>query len=158
MQDFVSDDTIDAFKISPLLTAMRMLHNSEREACNGWKETIHHLLDLGPNLRARLNGYGGTILDQIMDIAQSPFESKEVCEKWLLVLESFGLDIEEHLQTKRSYQYEGSVPILLPHMGNFSLRMVTVIDTRSFRNTAQGHPGIGQLILKDTLPKYSMSS
>ena len=116
MHAFVSKDTIDAFEISPLYTAMRMLHKSDPEARNGWEETMHHLLDLGPNLHVNLMVEGSTILDQIMDIAQSPFESQEVCEEWLLVLGSFGLDIEEYLQTERLYQYEGSVPILSPHL------------------------------------------
>jgi hypothetical protein len=120
MHDFVSKVTIDAFEISPLYTAMRMLHKSEPEARNGWERTIHHLLDLGPNLHVNRILKGGTILDQIMDIAQFSFESQEVCEEWLLVLESFGLDIEEYLQTERLYQYKDSVPTSVPHMGNFS--------------------------------------
>jgi hypothetical protein len=119
MHDFMSKDTIDAFEISPLFTAMRMLHKSEPEARNGWEKTIHHLLDLGPNLHVNRMVVGGTILDQIMDIVQSSFESQEVCEEWLLVLESFGLDIEEYLKTERLYQYEGSVAKTVPHMGSF---------------------------------------
>jgi hypothetical protein len=129
MHAFVSKDTIDAFEISPLYTAMRMLHKSDPEARSGWEKTIHHLLDLEPNLHVNGMVERGTILDQIMDIAQSPFESQEVCEKWLLVLESFDLDIEEYLQTERLYQYEGSVPILAPHFGGFRITDDTPYDT-----------------------------
>jgi hypothetical protein len=121
VNELFSKVNIDAFEISPIIPAIRMLRKAQPGFCDEWKQLIHRLLELGPDLHASHLFEGETVLDQIMDIAESPFESHEVGEQWLSILESFGFDIEDYLQTERIYQYEGSTPILTPHMGFFNM-------------------------------------
>jgi hypothetical protein len=118
VQDFVSKATIDTFHATPICTAMRMLLKSTPESRDGWKESIYRLLALMPDLHTSKMMTGGTILDQIFDIAESPFESQEVGEEWLSLLEGVGIEVEDYLRIERGYQYElGSVPILTPGYG-----------------------------------------
>lgn len=109
--------TLDAFDISPISTAMRMLWKSTPEFRCNWEQLIHQLLALGPDLHSFPMVENGTMLDQIMDIAESPFESEDVGEEWLAILESSGLDIENYLRTERLYQYDGSTPLITLHLG-----------------------------------------
>lgn len=104
LPEVVSNVTIDAFDISPICTAVRMLHNSESELRYGWKVLIGRLLALGPKLHDPYELGQGTVLDQILDIAESPFESQELGEEWLTTLESLGRDVGEYLQTERLHQ------------------------------------------------------
>jgi hypothetical protein len=121
MNEVIALVTIDAFSISPINTALRMLRKSDPEFRDGWKQLIHRLLDLGPGLHESYLFEGGTLLDQIMDIAESPFESREVGEEWLTILESYGLDIEDYLRTERLYQYDGSTPLPTEHMWPYNI-------------------------------------
>jgi hypothetical protein len=120
VHQLVSQRNINAFQDSPACTAMRMLHKSRPELRNGWKAQIHRLLTLGPELHAWPMIEGGTMLDQIVDIPESPFDSLEVGEEWLTLLESSGVDIGDYLRTEHILQssYEhGSIPMLSEHVG-----------------------------------------
>jgi hypothetical protein len=97
--------------------AMRMFYKSEPEFRDAWRESIHRLLALGTDLHLSYEGGGGTVLGQILDLVECPFESRELGENWLSILEDFGLDVKEYLKTERLYQNEWkSIPILLPHL------------------------------------------
>ena len=120
VHEFIAPITLDAFDVSPITTAMRMLRKSTPEFRYNWKQLIHQLLALGSNLHSSRMFEGGTMLDDIMDIAESPFESEDVGEEWLAILESSGLDIENYLRTERLYQYDGSTPLISPHLGSSS--------------------------------------
>jgi hypothetical protein len=115
----VSKVNIDAFETSPLSTAMKMFHKSDPDSRNAWKELIYSILSLGPDLHNSYDWGGGTVLSQILDIAKSSFESEEVGEEWLAILEDFGINIAEYLGTERLCQYKlGLVPILSPPWSN----------------------------------------
>jgi hypothetical protein len=119
IDEILSQITIDAFDISPISTAIRMLRKSEPELRDGWMELIHRLLALGPDLYACPTVEDGTMIDEIMNIAQCPFESYEVGNVWLAILERFGVDIDDYLRTERTLQVHfddsGSLPMLSPY-------------------------------------------
>ncbi|KAE9363197.1 hypothetical protein N431DRAFT_524055 [Stipitochalara longipes BDJ] len=93
---------------------MRMLHKSEPEFSEACKEIIHRLLALEPDLHNYYVSAGGTLLGEILDIAESPFESGKVGEQWLGILEDFGHDIKEYLQVELLEQEEwNSIAILI---------------------------------------------
>jgi hypothetical protein len=117
VHEFIAPITIDAFDVSPITTAMRMLLKSTPEFRYNWKQLMHQLLALGSNLHSSRMLESGTMLDEIMDIAESPFESEDVGEEWLDILESSGLDIENYLRTEQLYQHDGSTPLITPHLG-----------------------------------------
>jgi hypothetical protein len=121
VNQLLSKVNIDAFEISPIIPPIRRLRKAQPDFREDWKQLIHRLLELGPDLHASRLFEGGTILDQIMDIAESPFESQEVGEEWLTILQSFGLDIKDYLRTERFYQYDGPTPIIKPHLGHFNI-------------------------------------
>jgi len=115
VRDLVSKMDIDAFDTSPLCPAMKMFHYAEPNARNRWKELIHGLLSLSPDLHKCYDWGGGTVLGQILNIAKSSFESRELGEEWLAILEDFGIDVAEYLRTERLCQYKwGHVPMLIP--------------------------------------------
>jgi hypothetical protein len=120
VHEFIAPITLDAFDVSPITTAVRMLRKSTPEFRYNWKQLIHQLLPLGSNLHSPRLLEGETMLDQIMDTAESPFESEDVGEEWLAILESSGLDIENYLRTERLYQYDGSTPLITPHLRSSS--------------------------------------
>jgi hypothetical protein len=119
VNELASKVTIDSFETSPICTAMRMFYKSEPKFRDAWRESIHRLLALGTNLHLSYEGGGGTVLDQILDLVEYPFESRELGESWLSILEDFGLDVREYLKTERLYQNEWkSIPILLPNLSS----------------------------------------
>jgi hypothetical protein len=93
-----------------------MLLKSEAEFRNSWKELIRQLLNLGPDLHTSRILEGGTILDEIMDVADSPFESYGLGGEWLAILESSSIDIGKYLRTERDYHYDETSPLTTPHM------------------------------------------
>jgi hypothetical protein len=112
--EFCSKDTINGFDWSPLYTAMNLLHDSGPDSRNGWEKLIHRLLTLGPDLHKSIrSSIGGTLLHEVLSIAQYPFESGELGEQWLRILERSGIDIEEYLRTERFVRGDASLPILL---------------------------------------------
>jgi len=116
VNELASKVTIDSFETSPIRTAMRMFYKSEPKFRDAWRESIHRLLALGADLHLSYEGGGGTVLAQILDLVECPFESRELGENWLSILEDFGLDVREYLKLERLHQREWkSIPILLPH-------------------------------------------
>jgi hypothetical protein len=119
VNELASKVTIDSFQTSPICTAMRMFYKSEPEFRDAWRESIHRLLALGTDLHYSYEWGGGTVLGQILDLVKCPFESRELGEYWLSILEDFGLDVREYLKTERLHQYEWkSIPMLLPHLSS----------------------------------------
>jgi hypothetical protein len=117
VNELASKVTINSFQTSPICTAMRMFYKSEPEFRDAWRESIHRLLALGADLHCSYEWGGGTVLDQILDLVECPFESRELGENWLSILEDFGLDVREYLKLERLHQREWkSIPILLPHL------------------------------------------
>ncbi|KAN0104299.1 hypothetical protein V8E51_010044 [Hyaloscypha variabilis] len=124
---------------------MRMLLRSEPESRKGWGMLIHQLLDLGPDLQPWEYQEDGTVLDQIMDIAESPFESREVGEEWLAILADYGLDIDEYLRTELARHHRGSQPISMRHSGRVMSLLVDGIWHNRYR----------YLIFSDKAPRIS---
>jgi len=116
VNELASKVTIDSFQTSPICAAMRLFYKSEPEFRDAWRESIHRLLALGADLHCSDEWGGGTVLDQILDLVKCPFESRELGENLLSILEDFGLDVREYLKLERLHQREWkSIPILLPH-------------------------------------------
>jgi hypothetical protein len=116
VNDLISEATIDFFETTPTYTAMRMLYKSAPELRQEWKKLIRRLLAVEPDLHD--SWWGCTMLDNILESAECPFDSQEMCEEWLMILEDVGIDIAEYLRTELVYQYQyGSVPILLQPWG-----------------------------------------
>jgi hypothetical protein len=96
VHELVSKVTMDAIKMSPICIAMRMFYTTEPAFRNGWKDLIVKILVLRPNLprcRCYMEG-GGTALDQILDATKSQFESCEIGEECLGILEDSGYTLK----------------------------------------------------------------
>jgi len=123
VNELASKVTIDSFQTSPICTAMRMFHKSKPEFRDAWRESIYRLLALGTDLHDSYEWGGGTVLDQILDLVECPFESRELGENWLSILEDFGVDVREYLKLERLHQRElKSIPILLPHLNFYDVQ------------------------------------
>lgn len=116
VNEFISKDTINSFTFSPLYAAMRMWHESGPDIRDGWEKLVHRLLALGPDLHKRgtpgVTWPGSTVLHQVLSIAKYPFESGELGEQWLRILESFGIDIEKYLRSECA-AWDDSSPLIL---------------------------------------------
>ncbi|PMD61924.1 uncharacterized protein K444DRAFT_642186 [Hyaloscypha bicolor E] len=86
--------------------------------CPQWKSIIFHLIRLGSNLQ-RGSKKGITILDDLMNRADTPFESKSFGLAWLDILTELRLDVVEYLRTEYCFYFDPSksLPML---EGNWS--------------------------------------
>jgi hypothetical protein len=131
---FISKEIIDSFQNSPISTAMKMLHKSETEFRNGWEELIHRLLTFMPNLHKSFGGLRYTVLHQILDLAEPSFESQEMGNEWLAILEDFGVDIITYLRTEHLHQLErGSASMLLSFFDSYIASRYTIFSENSPR-------------------------
>lgn len=113
-----------------------MLHNSELVVREDWTNWIHQLLDLGFDLHSPSGLLSRRpVLDHIMDIADSSFESMEIGEEWLDTLEGYGFDVGDYIQTEYLQHHKGSRGLPIWHMGQGWLDdRIDDDDNRGFRS------------------------
>jgi hypothetical protein len=80
--------------------ALRTLRVSNPADQKLWKQAIQNVLSLGLDLHTTYDYKDGnivTLLDDVLDIAEHPFESHWLGQKWLEILSESGIDVVEYL-------------------------------------------------------------
>lgn len=105
VDEFVSRETVNKFKDTPIKLAMRMLWISEPKLYDEWKKVIRHIIGLGADIS---NGQGseGTLLDDIMNLVARPVDSLYLGREWLDVLSKSNVDLRKYLRTESSLRFE----------------------------------------------------
>jgi hypothetical protein len=107
VHEWVTEENINDCVCPPLAIAVKRLGESLPYQCPPWKSTILHLIRLGSNLQ-RGSIEGITILDDLMNGAHTPFESKSLGLAWLDILTELRLDVVEYLRTEYYFHVDPS--------------------------------------------------
>jgi hypothetical protein len=102
------------WKISPIPIALRMLRVSNPADQKLWKRAIQHVLNLALDLHTTYHFRDGnivTLLDDVLNIADQPFESHWLGQKWLEILTESGIDVVEYLRVESEIHFN-SLPIM----------------------------------------------
>jgi hypothetical protein len=83
-----------------------------------WKQAIQNVLSLGLNLHTTYHykdDHIVTLLDDILNIAEHPFESHWLGHKWLEILSESGIDVVEYLGVEFEIRFNSSqtLPMML---------------------------------------------
>jgi hypothetical protein len=120
VNDFVSKENISNSMDSPIGTAMRMLwksHPTDRDH-DSWKQVTRRLISLvaDPLNYSRRRGIdqGYTLLGEILNLVDRPFESISIGRVFLDILSDLKLDVVAYLQaeSKRHFDPSKSLPML----------------------------------------------
>ena len=120
VNDFVSTENISNSMDSPIGTAMRMLWNShptDRDH-DSWKQVTRRLISLvaDPLNYSRRRGFdqGYTLLAEILNLVERPFESISIGRLFLDILSDLKLDVVAYLEaeSKRHFDPTKSLPML----------------------------------------------
>jgi hypothetical protein len=113
VHEWFTEENINDCVCPPLAIAVTKFGKSLPFQCSQWKSIILHLIRLGSNLQ-RGSGKGITILDDLMNGADTPFESKSLGLAWLDILTELRLDVVEYLRTEYCFHFDPSksLPLL----------------------------------------------
>jgi len=99
VNEFVSEETVNRFRETPIAMAMKMLWSSDSALYDEWKKIICHLIELGENLN-KGGVFEMTPLDYIMNLVGRPFDSIYLGKEWLDILSISKIDLVEYLRTE----------------------------------------------------------
>jgi hypothetical protein len=100
VDECVSVKNINDFKISPILTAVERMRNShDFESRRGWRSAIQSLIAIGADVH-KYDERKQSLLDEIVLLANDPFESAELGAEWLDILREASVDVAQYLQTE----------------------------------------------------------
>jgi len=91
------------WKTSPIPMALRTLRVSNPADQKLWKQAIQNVLSLGLDLHTTYHYEDDsidTLLDVVLDMADQPFESRWLGQKWLEILAETGIDVVEYLRVE----------------------------------------------------------
>jgi hypothetical protein len=113
VHEWFTTENINDCVCPPLAIAVKKFGESLPFQCPRWKSIILHLIRLGSNLQ-RGSEKGITILDDLMNAADTSFESKSFGLVWLNILTELRLDVVEYLRTEYFFHFDPSksLPIL----------------------------------------------
>jgi hypothetical protein len=116
------------WKISPIPVALRMLRVSNPADQKLWKQAIQHVLSLALDLHTTYHFRDGnivTLLDDVLNIADQPFESHWLGQKWLEILAGSGIDVVEYLRVECEIHFN-SLPMMVKqyHYGGRDRQLV----------------------------------
>jgi hypothetical protein len=113
VREWFTRENINDCLCPPLAIAVRRFGESLPFQCPQWKSFISHLIRLGSNLQ-RGSKEGITILDDLINGADTPFESQSLGLAWLDILTEMRLDVAEYLRTEYCFHFDPSksLPIL----------------------------------------------
>ncbi|KAH8768731.1 hypothetical protein F5882DRAFT_509214 [Hyaloscypha sp. PMI_1271] len=106
------------WRISPIPMALRTLRVSNPADQKLWKQAIQNFLSLGLDLHTTCHYEDGnivTLLDDVLNIAEQPFESHWLGQKWLEILSESGIDVVEYLGVESEIHFDSSqtLPMML---------------------------------------------
>ena len=100
VDECVSAQNINDFKISPILIAVeRMRNSSDFESRRGWRSAIQSFIAMGADVHA-FDERKQSLLDEIVLLADDSFDSSEVGAEWLDILREAGVDVAQYLRTE----------------------------------------------------------
>jgi hypothetical protein len=75
-----------------------------------WKQAIQYVLGLDLDLHTTYHYSDNvvTLLDDVVNIADQPFESHRLGQKWLEILSEFGIDVVEYLGVESEIHFNSS--------------------------------------------------
>jgi hypothetical protein len=113
VHEWLTEENINDCVCPPLAIAAEKFGESLPFQCPLWKSIILHLIRLGSNLQ-RGSEKGTTILDDLMNGADTPFESRSLGLAWLDILTELRLDVVEYLRTEYCFHFDPSksLPLL----------------------------------------------
>jgi hypothetical protein len=113
VHEWFTEENINDCVCPPLAVAVTELGKYLPFQCPQWKSIILCLIRLGSNLQ-RGSRKGITILDDLMNGADTPFESRSLGLAWLDILTEMRLDVVEYLRTEHCFHFDPSksLPIL----------------------------------------------
>jgi hypothetical protein len=134
VREWFTKENINDCVCPPLAMAVKRFGESLPFQCPQWKSIIFDLIHLGSNLQ-RGSGNGTTILDDLMNEANTPFESKSLGLAWLDILTELRLDVVEYLRTEYYFHFDPSksLPMLEGNRstGSRARRLVVSEETPS---------------------------
>lgn len=113
VREWFTKENINDCVCPPLAIAVKRFGESLPFQCPQWKSIIFDLIHLGSNLQ-RGSENGTTILDNLMNEVDTPFESKSLGLAWLDILTELRLDVVGYLRTEYCFHFDPSksFPIL----------------------------------------------
>jgi hypothetical protein len=113
VHEWFTEENINDCRCPPLAIAAQKFGESLPFQCPHWKSIILHLIRLGSDLQ-RGSREGTTILDDLMNVVNTPFESQSLGLAWLDILTELRLDVVEYLRTEYRFHFDPSksLPIL----------------------------------------------
>jgi hypothetical protein len=100
VDECVSAQNINDFKISPILTAAeRMRDSDDFQTRRGWRSAIQSLIAMGADVH-KCDERKQSLLDRIVLLANDPFDSAELGAEWLDILREASVDVAQYLQTE----------------------------------------------------------
>jgi hypothetical protein len=130
VHEWFTEENINDCVYPPLAIAVKRFGESLPFQCPRWKSIILHLIRLGSNLQ---RGYkkGTTILDDHMNEADTPFESKSLGLAWLDILAELRLDVVGYLRNEYCFHFDPSksLPMLEGYLStDFRARCLIVSE------------------------------
>jgi hypothetical protein len=107
VREWFTKENINDCVCPPLAMAVKRFGESHPFPYPQWKSIIFDLIDLGSNLQ-RGSKKGTTILDDLMNGADTPFKSKVLGLAWLDILTELRLDVAEYLRTEHCIHFDPS--------------------------------------------------
>jgi hypothetical protein len=107
VHEWFTEENINDCVHAPLAVAVTELGKYLPFQCPQWKSIILRLIRLGSNLQ-RGSRKGFTILDDLMNDADTPFESQSLGLAWLDILTEMRLDVVEYLRTEYCFHFDPS--------------------------------------------------
>ncbi|KAE9365956.1 hypothetical protein N431DRAFT_385949 [Stipitochalara longipes BDJ] len=108
--DWVTKENVNDYHHPPLAIAAKKFGNSAFSLRHLWKPIIHHLIRLGANLqRGRWSRY--TIIEHIMNDADSAYGSKCLGLAWLDLLMEVRINVVEYLRTVYNFHFDVSTSL-----------------------------------------------
>jgi hypothetical protein len=133
--DCYTKDNIDDSEYAPLAAAVKSFVWSSPNLRYRWKSIIRHIISLEADLhrgcwRANFRAKGRTILDDLMNDMDGPFESRSVGQAWLDILTESGIDVVKYLRTEYQLHFDPTtaLPMTQENINNDFHRRYLIIS------------------------------
>jgi hypothetical protein len=113
VNDFVSKENINDFRASPIHMAMWMLwesHPTDRDH-DSWKQVTRRLISMRPDHHDYSNHQGFTLLDEILNLVERPFESISIGREVLDILSDLKVELLTYLQVESKRHFDPCKPL-----------------------------------------------
>ncbi|KAE8449372.1 hypothetical protein EG329_008273 [Mollisiaceae sp. DMI_Dod_QoI] len=95
---WVNEHNVNKFYTSIISEAMTRFRDEGYCDYHEWTEIIRHLIHLGANIGKHTNEAIHSLLDEVMNFAETPFESAYIGDIWLDILSYSKVDVAQYLR------------------------------------------------------------